>query len=179
MKNLLPCLAALLLLATCTKPDPLPPVTEVGAQTFGCRIDGQPYVPDGGGGWFNKSEPVNVAYMDLKSGRFLEIMTSARDGRSVYLFVKNATQPGMYLLDKDAMPHTIDMNTPGYAMWITPGTGYITNAAYTGWLNLTRCDTVRGIYSGTFAFRAYNGRVDQSVNVTDGRFDLNFYKQKR
>ncbi len=40
MKTLLLSLAALLLLSTCTKPDPLPPVTEVGAHTFGCYVDG-------------------------------------------------------------------------------------------------------------------------------------------
>jgi hypothetical protein len=178
MKTLLLSLAALLLLATCTKPDPLPPVTEVGAHTFGCRIDGKPYVPDGGTGW-NAYSAITLGYIDLLGGRYLSIETVARDGRSFFLLIKDATQPGLYKVDQDAKPFTNDPFTPGYMIYSSSGTGYITNAQHTGWFNLTRCDTARKIYSGTFAFQAYNTRLKESVTVTDGRFDLDFNKQKR
>jgi hypothetical protein len=178
MKNLLPCLVALLLLATCTKPDPLPPATEVGAHTFGCRIDGKPYVPDGGTGW-NPYPAISFGFVDLLGGRYFSIETTARDGRSFYLFVKGATQPGLYKVDLNAWPRSIDPYTPGYMIYSAPSISYMTDARHTGWFNLTRCDTARKIYSGTFAFRAYDDRTNQSVDVTDGRFDLDFNKQKR
>lgn len=40
-----------LLLLTCKKEGPLPYATQSGQNTFGCMINGKPYVPDGGGGW--------------------------------------------------------------------------------------------------------------------------------
>jgi hypothetical protein len=175
MKTLLLSLAALLLLSTCTKPDPLPPVTEVGAQTFGCRIDGQPYVPDGGTGW-NAVKPIRFGFIDLLGGRYLMIQTTARDGRTFFFFVKGATQVGRYKVDHDARPFTNDSYTPGYIQYIEPGAGFVTNPTHVGWVTLTRCDTAMGLAAGTFEFQAFNSISKQAVNITDGRFDLNTRK---
>jgi len=58
------------------------------------------------------------------------------------------------------------------------GAGYVTNADHAGWFNLTRCDSARGVFSGTFEFRAYNHQTQTTAHVTDGRFDLDIYKKR-
>jgi hypothetical protein len=174
MKNLLFGLAALLpLLTTCTKPDPLPPVTEVGAHTFGCYVDGKPFVPSRTRGVINAFPPLRFGFEDLRGGRYFSIEASAGDGRGFFFFVRGATQVGQYKVNFDARPFTNDAYTPGYIQYFEPGAGYVTTSNHVGWFTFTRCDTVRGIYSGTFELRAYDPDSKQTVNITDGRFDLN------
>jgi hypothetical protein len=172
MKTLLLSLAALLLLSTCTKPDPLPPVTEVGAHTFGCYVDGQPFVPGKRSGW-NAPSALRFGFEDLRGGRYFSIEAGGSDGRGFFFFVKGATRVGQYKVNFDAQPFTIDFGTPGYIQYFEPGAGYVTTSTHVGWFNLTRCDTARGIYSGTFELQAYSPETKRTVNITDGRFDLN------
>jgi hypothetical protein len=173
-------LAALLpLLTTCTKPDPLPPVTEVGAHTFGCYVDGKPFVPSRTRGVINASPSLDFGFMNLRGGRYFNIMASADGGQGFFFFVRGATQVGRYKVDHDALPFTVDAYTPGYIQYFEPGGGYVTTPNHVGWFTLTRCDTVRGIFSGTFEFQAFDPDSKRTVRVTDGRFDLNFLKLKR
>jgi hypothetical protein len=177
MKNLLPCLAALLLLATCTKPDPLPPVTEVGAHTFGCYIDGRPFVPSPTKGVLNAYPPIEYGFKDLRGGRYFNIMATANGGQGFFFLVKDATKVGQYKVNFDAQPFTNDFYTPGYIQYFAPGAGYVTTPTHVGWVNLTRCDTINWIISGTFELQAFNPITKQTVNITDGRFDLNYRKR--
>ncbi len=68
--------------------------------------------------------------------------------------MKGATRVGQYKVNFDAQPFTIDFGTPGYIQYFEPGAGYVTTSTHVGWFNLTRCDTARGIYSGTFELQA-------------------------
>lgn len=177
MKNLLPCLSALLLLAACTKPDPLPPATEVGAHTFGCYVDGQPFVPSQEIGWVSpRIKPITVGISHILGGRYFQILATSKDGRGFFFFVKDATKVGRYKVNHDALPYTVDFYTPGYIQYVELGAGYVTNPDHVGWFNLTRCDTIRGIFSGTFELRAYNPVTKRSIDITDGRFDLDSKK---
>ncbi len=173
MKTNLFLLLAALLLTTCTPPDPLPAITEVGAHTFGCYVDGQPFVPSKAKGGWNTPSPIRFGFESLRGGRYFSIEAGASDGRGFFFFVKGATQVGQYKVNFDARPMTQDSYTPGYIQYFEPGAGYVTTSTHVGWFNLTRCDTVRGIYSGTFELRAYSPATKQTVTITDGRFDLN------
>jgi hypothetical protein len=167
-------LAALLpLLTTCTKPDPLPPVTEVGAHTFGCYVNGKPFVPSRARGVLNAYPPIEYGFMDLQGGRYFNIMATADGGQGFFFLIKDATKVGRYKVDHDARPFTNDSYTPGYIQYVEGGVGYVTTSTHAGWVNITRCDTINWIISGTFELRAYSPVTKQTVNITDGRFDLN------
>jgi hypothetical protein len=49
-----------------------------------------------------------------------------------------------------------------------------TNTIYTGQIHFTRFDTENFIMSGTFEFQAKEIQSGKTINITDGRFDLNF-----
>ncbi len=106
-------------------------------------------------------------------------MATANGGQGFFFLVKNATKVGRYKVDHDARPFTNDFYTPGYIQYFEPGAGYVTTSTHVGWFNLTRCDTVRGIFSGTFELQAFNPTTKHTVNITDGRFDLDVLKRKR
>jgi len=77
--------------------------------------------------------------------------------------------PGTYILKAD------NPNRGVYQLSIVgvAGSGwYTTDNLNTGVLNITRCDLSNRIFSGTFSFTAKNNSTSETVNVTDGRFDL-------
>ena len=50
---------------------------------------------------------------------------------------------------------------------------WITSAAQTGSITITKLDTVAGIVSGTFQFNAENDiDATKTITVTEGRFDI-------
>ncbi len=57
MKTLLSAFVLLIVLFSCKKDDLLPAATQNGANTFGCKVNGKTWIPDGGGG-FSGIKPV-------------------------------------------------------------------------------------------------------------------------
>ena len=51
---------------------------------------------------------------------------------------------------------------------------YESNENYTGKIHFTRFDTQNFIISGTFEFEAQDIFSEETVSITNGRFDLNF-----
>jgi hypothetical protein len=181
--------ALLLSLASCksckkeVNPDPLPPETQTGANTFGCLIDGQPWIPDGGGG-FSQIPPISGGYISASTNvpkHSVWISTRSKDKKSISLYVRSVDKAGLYLLnfntssDIGGSPnsnnfglYTIDgstINDPDY--------NYITTSQYTGWVNFTVADTLTKQLSGTFEFDAIDHASGKTVKITKGRFDLN------
>jgi hypothetical protein len=176
MKNLLFGLAALLLLATCTQPDPLPEPTQGGKQTFGCYVNGKPFVPDGGTGW-NATKPIVVYYTGRRGENgavheYYYIDAVSRDGQRMFIIVSDPFRPGPRILDKEFIPITWPNVLNDAAAYQGPGGTFFTGPPHTGRLVLTRADTTAGILSGTFEFRAVDRKTGEVVEVTDGRFDV-------
>jgi hypothetical protein len=157
----------------CTMPEPdiLPPVTQEGKNTFGCRVNGEVWTP-----WFQctvrtgncKELGFGVSHADTAAQLPLDFTLSVR--RSLV----------------DTVFSAFDMYTGGAKI---KGTGNVMDSVVllyfsgsdeyyrfppgntSGVFNLTKIDTVNRIIAGTFSFTLYNTRGD-SVVVTEGRFDL-------
>ncbi len=152
----------------------LPPATETGANTFGCKIDDKFWVPMGFG---------IVPTAPILEARFMgenNLLINARNFSSspteteFEFFIKAVTAPGTYLLNTTVSYPTFAAN---YAYYVhrkfTPDNEWITSAQYTGSINFTKVDTVNHIISGSFAFQAINMyNAPQPLNVTEGRFDI-------
>jgi len=162
-----------LLLATCHPKDPLPAETQTGQNTLGCKIGGKTYIPDGGRGSM-PVKPVNGG-LGIYSSQY-------KIGVYVRTYTKDKQRLNLYLNDFTLGPHVLNTTTgtapalldpADYAFYqASDGTEYVTSRQHTGVIILTKADTITGIVSGSFSFRAANAS-GQTVIITEGRFDVN------
>lgn len=93
--------------------------------------------------------------------------------------VRRLRAPGRYVFDQVGRPGFLN-TTPDYASFTTSNpelkADYITSPTATGQLTITRLDSVAKIVSGTFEFTAQKvqGEGPETVQITNGRFDLHY-----
>ncbi len=154
--------------------DDLPPVTTTGANTFGCLVNGELFIPK------VKSGPLGAlrANYDVYNSRpFLSI--SARNNQNpgsndILLFINASSikQGDNYSLTKRNQD-----NEKSYAVYNyrgpkeSYGTDYNTNDQVTGNIKITYFD--KGVVSGTFWFNAVSD-AGEKVEIREGRFDIKF-----
>jgi len=171
MKQLLLPLLALALLTQCHKdgPDPattLPAATQTGANTFGCRVNGEVWLPKGNTGRAN-----SVALYDPDpKGAVLNIATYRIDGRQEFM--------NLFCAPITPQKHVFTIGLPPQTEAIGHYDGfygdYANNPALTylkGQINLTRVDEQAGVLAGTFWFSSVRRGSTDTLKVTDGRFD--------
>ncbi len=157
----------------------LPPITESGNNTFGCKVNGQVWVPY----WRFSSiwtEPPELDYLiqpiDSISSLPIKILINAgnsTNGQSYFSF-----RQGYLLSDHIYGPgNIIDSLTIEYMLG--SGTTYSNFQVYQvsstpRYFQISKLDTTNKIVSGTFAFTLYtsNNNTLDSMVITDGRFDL-------
>ncbi len=160
---------------SCTKKvSELPPITQTGANTFGCKVSGELWVP-GGFGPFATAEPLEAIVFPngefyLKARNF----STSPVEKEFEIFIKDLNGPGTYLFNTNVGYPTRDAN---YAYYVrrnfNPQNEWITSAQYNGSITFTVVDTVRRFVSGTFQFNAINMYNDPiPISVTEGRFDV-------
>ncbi|MBC8112062.1 MAG: hypothetical protein H7Y04_13465 [Verrucomicrobia bacterium] len=174
MKKTLFIVLASLLLSQCQlfkkeeKPE-LPPETQEGKRTMGCRVDGEIWLPE------YSSRPVfsGSEYSVIYEGSFYGMSLNADKKREsrVYFNVLNVPGTGTYELYKfiSKEPSGFKLITKAY---YNDNTGdFETDSLHTGMLTITKLDLQKAIISGTFYFDAYNKETGKVVKITEGRFD--------
>ena len=99
MKAILMILLWLPMLAACKKNElnALPPATQVGANTFGCLVDGKAWVPSGKGLFSDK--PLEGGYEDTPRLRnCVWIQVTNKDGTRLDIFLREVNSIGEYTL---------------------------------------------------------------------------------
>ena len=179
MKNLLLLLIATFTLSSCHKDDnpfsskdQLPAETQTGANTVGCLINGQVYLPSQSG----INSPINCQY-EYINNEFFFIMSFSDDKNSgpnvsVQTLRINLSQGETYILNKNSIDNG-DFTGGGGAYRLSSTNKYYTNAIKTGELKITRVDLSNSIISGTFWFDAINSN-GEIVQIRSGRFDWNY-----
>lgn len=177
--------ALLFSLASCksckkeVNPDPLPPETQTGANTFGCLIDGQPWIPNGGGG-FSGIKPTSVTGV---SGKFIKISGDANfpDRReTINILINDYKTVGRKKLQFDTpkFPNSVGIDPKNYGEYIKRYSSpigeivYTTNANIGGYVEITKFDEINGVISGIFEFDAIDEKSGKVIRITKGRFDL-------
>jgi hypothetical protein len=173
MKRILIALLPLIVLISCKKDvDELPPATQTGAHTFGAKVNGELWVPQGFGGL-----PANDILEAVMAGNDVIIrarnFASSPNETEFQLTIYNVTAPGVYSFNTNV---THPNGTSSYAYYVkrkmTPEDEWLTSATHTGTVTITRIDIPNKVVSGTFQFNAgsiYNAGV---ISVTEGRFDV-------
>jgi hypothetical protein len=152
--------------------DQLPPATQIGANTFGCLVNGKVYIPKGYSG-NGSSNPVKIyefgfngrPYLDFKG---YQIVNSEYKGFA-FIGFSNLDHLGNYTNPADfnfSFGWTDVIGTCGTVAFDTTikkwGSGII-----------TRLDVPNRIVSGTFNCKFKTLQCD-TVFITDGRFDIKF-----
>lgn len=153
----------------------LPPATQTGANTAGCLVNGEPFIPKGyitGGNLprYYDGENFSLGLIKKESnsiGRSIHIILEEMEqqlsvGSSIILNTKLESPPpiqvGLYEIGAPSPPH------PEF---------YETNDTITGELIITNHDFDNAILSGTFWFDAVNSE-GEIVEVREGRFDVKY-----
>ena len=166
---------AILFFVSCKKEvSELPPATQTGSNTFGCKIDGNFWVP-AGFGIMPTAPTLEARYLGDSS-----LIINARNFSSspteteFELYIKAATAPGTYPLNTTVSYPTYAASYGYYVhRKFTPDNEWITSAQYNGSINITKIDTINDFISGTFGFQVINMyNTPQPLNVTEGRFDV-------
>lgn len=170
-------LAALLGLSQCKKSDPdpvsqLPPATQTGANTFGCLVNGQPWLPSG-----NNGTPNSVALYDPG----INTSGGAQVNIAAYRVGSPDTYMNLYCGPITPLKSTFTMGIPLNRPPLAEATGCYeggsvsfcnSSLAYIkGQIVLTRMDEQAGIIAGTFWFTAVRIGSSDTLKVTQGRFD--------
>lgn len=159
--------------------DSFPSETMVGKNTFGCYIDGHPFIA--ATTLFGQVRPVNVNYFpgpsyNMYKAGFLSVSgIDARSSLSVAGIVSinklDIFGVGEYSL--------IDRGDSCGANYTCDDIGYHNDktgqsfAVISGKLTITKLDTLNKIASGRFYFTAMD-KLGNKVEITDGRFDAKY-----
>ena len=185
MKNSLCCLIALCLLAgACKKNDPdadLPPATQEGKNTAGVLLDGKPWLPKGSP---TSPHPYGVSWprFRVQGGRTLEInffrYNSKDDLTAVNFHFPDVRHSGTFDLSQYVNTGVISGPRPPYAVYSIyepgPDRKFYTGSTARGQIIITRFDTVARVVAGSFEAKLREEGGPDSLNITQGRFDLTF-----
>ena len=146
----------------------LPPITTTGAGTFGCKVNGKVWVAKSNKtGW-----PPTYASISKQNNWLVRIagfiLKDNTEDLTINLtyYNKNMDNYPLYLRD-DGYNSGLYINVITNSFWRTDSlTG--------GEITLTRFDTVSQIISGTFYFDCINKETNDTIHITDGRFDMHY-----
>lgn len=155
----------------------LPPYTETGANTFGCLIDGEVFVPKKnpfslGTALQCQYQYVNSKYIFSLSGA--DFVTDT--GNASVSFIGSHENDFLKEKDNYAMSNT-DLNSFLGKASEKRGNAtvrFYTNDTVNGSINVKYLNKEKQIVSGTFWFDAIDTTTGKIIHVTDGRFDVRF-----
>lgn len=147
-------LAPCFIFSKCNKEDAL------GEYYFQCKIDGELYRPNNCANCMTAQILGDTVVM-LQANRDFEALT-------IGVINKPAIQSTSYLLNDNISSRGT------YKFSTTVDDRYFTDATHTGVLLISTINKQDKIVSGTFYFKAYNPVQDKIVNITEGKFRLEY-----
>lgn len=180
MKKIFLLLITTIVFSCCTKSDTpftttdqLPPETHTGANTVGCLINGQVFLPKAEG----INPEVNCFYQLVDGQYFFTMAFKDLRGTDVKTVSVQSSRINLqvgqnYILDKNPTEN-LDYTGCGGTYRQSTSNKFYTNTLKTGELKITKLDPSNSIISGTFWFDAINS-VGEIVEIRQGRFDWRY-----
>ncbi|MBL7829252.1 MAG: hypothetical protein JNJ57_21635, partial [Saprospiraceae bacterium] len=174
------CSAILWLMASnCRKPetpiDPLPPATQEGANTFGCYINGEPWVAEIA--WYildPSLRNIDAAYDEPGVGLY-DVYSFSLTTQKVDSFLHEYMILGMrpvYSAENFDL-HQISYSNIEFSL-DNPRRIFKIDSSLVQTLKITTLDTERNICAGTFSFTLTTKDKSDTIRITDGRFDVRY-----
>ena len=165
-------LLTITLLSACDKDEPtcqgidcLPPATQTGAGTFGCLVNGEPYVDNSG--------RFNCFYQLVNGKYYFNISPNFKNQlfRELDLGCNDVIFSNMSSFDL-----AISNDGGGSATFSVANEmrDITTNLNYNGICQITYFSSTTKIISGTFEFKIYDNVKQILYVITNGRFDSKF-----
>ena len=148
---------------TCQGIDCLPPATQTGAGTFGCLVNGVPYV-DNSGRFNCFYQLVNGKYYFSISANFNNEIKGIGLGSQEIELVKSSSYP---LIE-------IKPNNFSADIYFDANNNFETSSTSPGNIVITNFSTVNNIISANFEFIITNLTTGAIYKITQGRFDAKF-----
>jgi len=142
----------------------LPKATTSGKRTFGCKVNGDVWIPEGFNGLGNWDA---AWFSDYGGGIQITVYRIVSQENTEYIQMNpiNVTGPGEYdLVSSDYILAYFSNASCRYDEY---------GAVVSGKMNITKLDFEHQIVSGTFFFNLKKANCED-VAITDGRFDLKF-----
>lgn len=171
--------------ASCKKNNPnpntdqlslLPAATQIGANTFGCLVNGQAFLPQNNS--FNGQAPYQCNYIFTNGGYNLTVQGTNDISSSPYAYQIILATVSLSIKQGQTLKlENYNENGKACALYqLISGTyiRYQTTTIVNGQLYISKLDSVKQIVSGTFSFSAINLTKGDTVHVTDGRFDMKY-----
>ncbi len=145
----------------------LPPATQIGANTFGCYVNGIIYVNSG----YASPFPNFLVVVDPGLDNNISVQTyNYRNSNSRLGFTAfGITGPGNYPIHSGShiFPHYTEDANSNDCSFIPDSSNY-----KAGYLKITKYDLTEGILSGEFEFTLYDSTLScDTIKITQGRFD--------
>ena len=170
MKQFLIPLALCALLLGCQKKDPessLPAETQTGANTFGCLVNGQAWLPGGNDGAANYDVVYDPTYAQGTLSVAAYRLTGNGADKQILGFGSDSLRAtGTYRLRTSGRHQGDFINRLTKCSYYSGDKGTYCQGNFT----ITRLDYAAGVVSGTFAFTLAKPGCD-TIKVTQGRFD--------
>ena len=184
MKNLILIFLATLTLSCCNKDDDktpieqLPPATTTGANTAGCLVNGQAFLPKGSSQF---GPTLSCFYQQDQHGYHFGLSIVEKGSKedktvNISLNPNQLVENSTYTLGlKTNNGTSYNSNFGEYIIYyaIVNAIQYTTTATVTGELKITKLDTQQRIISGTFWYDAINSDGEK-VEIREGRFDMRY-----
>ncbi len=151
----------------------LPPATQSGANTFGCLVNGVPWVPQGYGG---SSPNLSIDY-DPSFNNGIFGIAAYRKTITDNTYISIGIGDSIRLI---SAPYTFNI---GFKKL---GGAYFVDSFYcqrmstdslhkiSGFITISKLDRSKNIISGSFECQLFNPNCGDTIKITNGRFDFKF-----
>jgi hypothetical protein len=150
----------------------LPPATQSGANTFGCLVNGVPWVPEGyGGGSPNLSIDYDPGFNNGIFG-IAAYRKTANENSSIGIGIADSLNfikaPIQLILGKKSLYGVFYSNENCFITY------FDTSVYRKGFLKINTYDKTKKIIAGTFEAILFKSGCIDTIRITKGRFDFKF-----
>lgn len=166
-------LSSLLFFGGSCKKNSVSELVTVNGQTFGCRVNGVPFIADKWD-YGNNIPPVRINFwysIFPENSPELQVIAE-KQNQYIEVWLKKPIAPGRYLLNSNTLSHPTIAHPPHYGLYFknNPNQEFITSASVGGYVDVIFIDTVRQKIEGRFEFTGTEKTTGTTVTVTNGYF---------
>lgn len=154
-----------------TELEKLPPITQTGAKTFGCLVNGVAYIPDNG--CTILCPPAFKPKYDNSNGGLLtitSILTTNGNDKSINIGIDSCITIGKYFFETNNINKRLGFNNYKNSTNCITSFNLDFGTLIEGYLEITKFDLSNNIISGVFEFTLSKPSCE-TIKITNGRFD--------